>query len=194
MHLLAISPGTGWEAARWERMLGAGLDALLVREKQLEAGPLLDLVRRVQDRAPGLELWVAGRLDVALAAGCGLHAPEAYPDLDPALLPLSRPLHGEDQWPGRRGAFQLLVSPVHAAPGKGEPWGAARLHRFLDGLPARGPRLLALGGMHPAAVTALRHPRLAGVAAIRALWEAADPQRVVAEFRTRWAEGRPGPG
>ncbi len=193
MHLLAVSPGTGWEPGRWRAVLGAGIDALLVREKQLEARPLLDLVRRVQDLSPGLELWVAGRLDVALAAGAGLHAPEAYPDLDPALLPLSRPLHAEAQWPARRGAAQLLVAPVHATPGKGRPWGAARLHRFLDGLPPEGPRLLALGGVDPAAAGGLRHPRLAGVAAIRALWEAPDPRRTVDAFRASW-DGRPGPG
>lgn len=192
MHLLAISPGSGWDAARWRSVLAAGVDALLIREKQLEARPLLDLVRRVQDLAPDLELWVAGRLDVALVAGCGLHAPEAYPVLDPALLPLSRPLHDEGQWQGRCRAAQLLVAPIGAAPGKGQPWGTARLRRFLDALPSTGPRLLALGGMHPAGVAELRHPRLAGVAAIRSLWETSDPQRVAAEFRARWEDALPG--
>lgn len=189
MYILSVSPGEGFAEPRWRAMLGSGIDGLLIRERQLEARPLLELVRRVQDLAPDLELWVTGRLDVALAAGCGLHAPEAYPELDPALLRLSRPLHGEDQWPARGGAAQLLVAPVFTTPGKGRPWGVARLHRFLDGLPADGPRLLALGGIDPTSAAALRHPRLAGVAAIRSLWDAEEPQRVVAAFRTSW-DGR----
>lgn len=185
MHILAISPGLGYEAARWRAVLASGIDGFMVREKHLEAGAMLDLARRVQDLAPGVALWVNGRLEVALAAGCGLHAPEDGPEVDPALLPLSRPLHGEAQWPARRACAQLLVAPVFPSPGKGEPWGAPRLSRFLDGA-AAGPRLLALGGIDPERAGALRHPRLAGVALIRALWEAEDPAGVVARLRAAW--------
>jgi hypothetical protein len=130
-----------------------------------------------------VEIWVAGRLDVALAAGCGLHAPEAHPDLEPGLVPLSRPLHDEGQWPSRQSARQLLVAPVFPSPGKGAPWEPERLHRFLDGLPALGVRLLALGGVNPQNASLIRHPRLAGIAAIRPFWNG-DPTRAVAQFRT----------
>lgn len=186
MFLLGITPGTGWDAPRWRAVLGSGIDGLLVREKQLEARALLDLVHRVQDLAPALELWVAARLDVALAAGCGLHAPEAYPEVDPAMLPLSRPLHSEAQWEARRGSAQLLFAPVLPTPGKGEPWGVRRLHAFLDRLPQAGPRLLALGGVAPGALRDLAHPRLAGAAMIRALWEAPEPARAVVALRAEW--------
>ena len=125
---------------------------------------------------------MTGRLDVAFAAGCGLHAPEAYPELEPGLVPLSRPLHDEGQWGDRLTMDQLLVSPVFASPRKGDPWGADRLHRFLDGVPKSGPRLLALGGVDPLNAPTLRHPRLAGIAAIRPFWEG-DPARAVARFR-----------
>jgi thiamine monophosphate synthase len=182
MILLAITPGHGFEAQAWRRVLSSGVDAFLIREKQLPARALLDAARWCQDVAPGLDLWVAGRLDVAFAAGCGLHAPETHPDLEPGLVPLSRPLHGETQWPSRRIADQLLISPVFPSPGKGEPWGAGRLHRFLDGLPQAGPRLLALGGVDPLNAATLRHPRLAGIAAIRPYW-GAEPDRAVAAFR-----------
>jgi thiamine monophosphate synthase len=128
---------------------------------------------------------VAGRLDVAFAAGCGLHAPEAHPEVEPGLVPLSRPLHDEGQWAARSRADQLLISPIFASPGKGAPWGPERLRRFLDGLPAEGPRLLALGGVTPDGASELRHPRLAGLAALRPFWEG-DPARAVQEFRTAW--------
>ena len=185
MHILAISPGLGFDAPRWKAVLASGIDAFMIREKQLGARALLDLARRTQDLAPNLELWVNGRLDVALAAGCGLHAPEDYPEVDPALLALSRPLHAEDQWGARQSCAQLLVAPVYPSPGKGAAWGVERLRRFLDRC-EEGPRLLALGGVNVGNAAALRHPRLAGAAMIRGLWEAEDPARAVAELRAAW--------
>jgi thiamine monophosphate synthase len=182
MILLAITPGLGFDRQRWQKVLRSGVDAFLIREKQLPARELLDAARWCQDTAPEVELWVAGRLDVALAAGCGLHAPEDHPEVEPGLVSLSRPLHDEVQWDARKAAEQLLVAPVFASPGKGLPWGLARLHRFFDGLPTAGPRILALGGVDPANAPILRHPRLAGLAAIRPFWEG-DPARTVARFR-----------
>jgi len=182
MILLAITPGLGFDRERWAAVLRAGVDGFLIREKQMSPRALLEAAIWCQDTAPEVALWVAGRLDVAFAAGCGLHAPEAHPEVAPGLVPLSRPLHDEDQWARRCHVDQLLVSPVFPSPGKGAPWGAVRLHRFLDGLPAGGPRLLALGGVDPANAAQLPHPRLAGLAAIRPFWEG-DPRRAVAAFR-----------
>ena len=182
MILLAITPGLGFDPRTWRPVLTSGVDAFLIREKELPARKLLEAARWCQDTAPQVALWVAGRLDVAFAAGCGLHAPEAHPDLEPGLVPLSRPLHGEAQWAGRNSADQLMISPIFASPGKGQPWGPERLRRFLDDLPEAGPRLLALGGMEPLNAPAVRHPRLAGIAAIRPFWEG-DPARTVAAFR-----------
>lgn len=182
MKLLAISPGLGCERTRWTEVLRSGVDAFLIREKQLEAKPLLDLVRWCQDTAPELELWVADRLDVALAAGCGLHGGEAYPEVPADLCPLSRPLHAESQWEGRQSSRQLLIAPVFATPGKDTPWGTKRLQRFLDAVPPDGPSLLALGGIDPDTARDLRHPRLSGFAAIRPFWQG-DPRGTVARFR-----------
>jgi thiamine monophosphate synthase len=182
MILLAITPGRGFEPQAWRQVLRCGVDGFLIREKEMPTVDLLAATRWCQDCAPDLPLWVAGRLDVALAAGCGLHAPEAYPKVEPGLLPLSRPLHAEAQWPARAQAEQILISPIFSSPGKGEPWGVARLHRFLDRMPAGGPRLLALGGVEPGIAPTLPHPRLDGLAAIRPFWSG-DPDRVVAAFR-----------
>ena len=182
MILLAITPGLGFDPRAWRRVLTSGIDAFLVREKDLPARALLDAVRWCQDLAPEVTLWVAGRLDVACAAGCGLHAPEHHPAVGPEVVPLSRPLHAEDQWASRQAVAQLLVAPVFFSPGKGEPWGAERLHRFLDDLPSEGPQILALGGVEPTNTSLLRHQRLSGVAAIRPFWQG-DPARAVAAFR-----------
>ena len=186
MFILAISPGRGFDAPRLRAILGSGIDGLMIREKQLEARPLLELVRQVQATAPQVGLWVNGRLDVALAAGCGLHAPEAYPEVSSDLLLLSRPIHSEDQIRARIGCRQLLLGPIYSVPEKGAPWGVERLHQVLDGIPA-GPRILALGGITPTNSAALRHPRLDGIAIIRALMDAPEPRRVVEAFRQSWA-------
>jgi thiamine monophosphate synthase len=182
MILLAITPGLGFDRSHWLPVLRSGVDGFLIREKELSARTLLDAARWCQDAAPDVTLWVGGRLDVACAAGCGLHASEAHPDVEPGLVQLSRPLHAESQWAARPDADQLLVSPIFASPGKGEPWGVERLHRFLDGLSPGGPRLLALGGVDPTRTALIRHPRLAGLAAIRPFW-GGDPVRAVARFR-----------
>ncbi|BDU74631.1 thiamine phosphate synthase [Mesoterricola silvestris] len=186
MFVLAISPGEGFDAPRWSRVLASGVDAFMIREPRLEAAGLLRAARWARDRAPGVELWVNGRLDVALAAGCGLHAGEAHPEVPPGLLPLSRPIHDPAQIPGRAGAVQLILSPIFPVPGKGEPWGAARLGQVLDGMPEAPCRVLALGGIHPANAGALRHPRLAGVALIRGLWSKEDPREVVEGLKGAW--------
>jgi thiamine monophosphate synthase len=47
--------------------------------------------------------------------------------------------------------------------------------------------MLALGGMAPGRIRALRHKRLAGVAMIRALWNAPDPAGTVDALRAEWA-------
>jgi thiamine monophosphate synthase len=182
MILLAITPGLGFDRESWHAVLRSGVDAFLIREKDLSARTLLDAARWCQDTAPHVVLWVAGRLDVALAAGCGLHAPEGHPDIEQGLAPLSRPLHAEDQWAARRTTDQLLISPIFATPGKAAPWGWERCRTFLDGLPAAGPRLLALGGIDPSNAPMVRHPRLTGIAAIRPFWNG-DPARSVAGFR-----------
>lgn len=188
MHLLAISSGAPADRGHWRAVLASGIDALMIREKHLDGRPLLELTRWVQAEAPGVAVWVNGRLDVALAAGCGCHAPEAYPDVPLDLVPLSRPVHDPAQFAHRLACRQLLVSPIFEVPGKGPAWGAARLHAALDALPSTDARVLALGGIQVANLPDLRHPRLAGVAMIRALWESRDPARLVQDLRGAWSE------
>jgi len=179
MFVLAISPGEGLDPSRWERVLASGIHALMIREPAMTAAELLAAARWVRRRAPGLELWVNGRLDVALAAGCGFHAPEAYPDVPGDLVPLSRPIHDPAQIPSRSGARQLILSPVFAVPGKGAAWGVSRLHEVLDAMPEGSFRTLALGGITGENAAGLRHPRLDGIALIRGIWEHPSPGDVV---------------
>lgn len=186
MFILAITPGEGCDEARWRRVLASGIDAVMIREKQMEAQSLLELTRRTQDWVPYLEVWVNGRLDVALATGCGLHAPETYPEVPEGLLRLSRPLHDPKAFGARSAAQQLILSPAFASPGKGPGLGPGTLRGWLETLPTFSGRFLALGGITPENCRELCHPRLGGVAMIRSLWQAPDPVGVVAKLREAW--------
>jgi thiamine-phosphate pyrophosphorylase len=186
MHILAITPGEGLDRARWERVAGSGIDAFMIREPGMDPRELLVAVRWLRDLAPGLGLWINGRLDVALAGRCGLHAPEAYPQVPHGLLTLSRPIHDPDQVPERSGAHQLILSPIFPVPGKGPAWGPGKLRAVLDAMPPVAGRVLALGGISTANAAQLKHARLDGVALIRALWSAPDPALAVAQLRASW--------
>lgn len=188
MFVLGITPGEGLDAARWKRVLASGIDALMIREKQLETRAQRDCVAWVQDQMPELPIWVAGRLDVALACGVGLHVPEVYLEVPVGLVPLSRPLHEESQFQERQRAEQLILSPIFPVPGKGPAWGPARLRHALDELPEAPTRLLALGGITPFNAAQLKHSRLAGLAIMRTLWKSEDPARTVALFRAAWRD------
>jgi len=187
MHILAITPGEGMDRPRWQRVMASNIDAFMIREPGMSPRDLLAAARWVRSLAPGLELWLNGRLDVALAAGCGLHAPEAHPPVPEGLLPLSRPIHRPAQLAERLQGRQVILSPIHPVPGKGPAWGPGRLRAVLDALPAAPARVLALGGITPANAAPLRHPRLDGVALIRGLWAVADPARAVEQLRRAWS-------
>ena len=180
------------DRTQWERVAVSGIDALMIREPRMDPRELLVAVRWLRELAPGLGLWVNGRLDVALAGRCGLHAPEAYPQVPPGLLTVSRPIHDPDQVPERSGAHQLILSPIFPVPGKGPAWGPGKLRAVLDAMPPVASRVLALGGITGANVAQLKHPRLDGVALIRGLWSAPDPALTVASLRAAWRTGEAG--
>jgi len=189
MFILGITPGTGVDLPRWQRVLSSGIDAFMIREPFVSARDLLVAARWVMETNPQVSLWVNGRLDVALAARCGLHTPESYPKVPPGLLPLSSPIHDPAQLPDRAQAHQLLLSPIFMVPEKGPAWGPERLREVLDHLPPMPARILALGGITPSNAAQLRHPRLDGIAVIRALWATPDPGLCVAQLRDAWHPG-----
>jgi len=158
----------------------------MIREPGMAPREQLAVLRWVRSLAPGLDLWLNGRLDVALVAGCGLHAPEAYPPVPEGLLPLSRPIHQPAQLRERLHAQQVILAPIYPVPGKGPAWGPGQLRAVLDALPPAPARILALGGITPANAVPLRHPRLDGVAMIRGLWAVPEPARAVERLRSSW--------
>ncbi|MCL1908817.1 MAG: thiamine phosphate synthase [Holophagaceae bacterium] len=168
----------------------SGIDAVMIREKQLDIRSILELGKRILEIAPNLALWINGRLDVALALGVGFHGGEDYPDVPASLCPLSRPLHSLEQINDRSTVDQLLISPVFEVPGKSSFLGTVGLHNILDNLPPCRAKLLALGGINPENATELQHHRLDGIALIRGIWDSVDPRAAVDRMRATWRRDR----
>ena len=106
----------------------AGLDDIQVREKDLDGGSLLSLVREIRDavRPLGTRVLVNGRPDVALAAGAeGVQLPEEglgvrevrrfFPTL---LIGASRHSVEGVRSAADEGADFVVLGPVFATPGK----------------------------------------------------------------------------
>ncbi|MGN6110543.1 MAG: thiamine phosphate synthase [Kofleriaceae bacterium] len=153
-----------------------------VREKDLEGGPLLDLVRATL--ATGARVVVNDRLDVALAAGAhGVHLPErglAIADARRLIeragrtdFELGTSCHTLDGVRAARdaGAQMIQLGPIWATPNKGAPLGAAALAeaRALLGAEAR---LVAVGGIdRDERARVVLCAGADAVAAIRAIWD-----------------------
>lgn len=215
--MLAISDGRAeadstprFEA--WiEALATARIDAVQIREKQLDDRALYERVVRAVHLAEGrLDVLVNGRADVAVAAGAaGVHLPS---DTVPiarlrrrfgAALLIGQSTHALDEVDAAReaGADYVTYGPVWDTPSKrglGAPTG-------LDGLAAavtRGIPVLALGGVDAGRLAAIHETGAHGAAAIRmlgtpaAIREAADARPVSwhpaaggARFERRGSDG-----
>ncbi|MGD0483118.1 MAG: sulfur carrier protein ThiS [Gemmatimonadales bacterium] len=184
--------GEGRLAERAERLaavLGAEL-AVQLRTRTLEGEAFLRLAREVQATlAPhGSWLVVNDRADVASAAGARAvvsgRAGMGVLDLrraTPGLL-VGRSVHdaAEARAAAAEGADFLIAGAVYATPS--HPGAAPAGLAVVRDAAATGLPVIAIGGM-----TAERTPEVlkagaSGVAAIRALWDAADPAAAARGF------------
>jgi thiamine-phosphate pyrophosphorylase len=169
--------------------LEGGVSFVQVREKDLEAAPLLQITAEIvaearRVRGEKARVVVNGRLDVALAAkAAGVHLPaDGLPVAGVRRQARGRFLVGrsvhalaEARDAAKAGADYLLFGPIFATPGKaayGEPQGVAALRRVLEAV--RVP-VWAIGGITAETAVELRGLPLAGVASIGAIATAPDP-------------------
>lgn len=197
-RLLAVSDGRGARGSdderltRWLRELAAaGVDAVQLREKELDDRRLFSLARRARALLPPpIRLWINGRADVAVAAGAdGVHLPAA--GLPAAALHRRFPGLGiavsthrleEIEQARAAGADWVTFGPVYPTPSKaayGPPPGLEGLRRAAaEGLP-----VVALGGVGLEQLEEVAEAGAVGAAGIRAFAEPAALPALVARAR-----------
>ena len=158
--------------------ISLGVDLIQLREKDLSAGELFDLVTRVVAIALGTDtlILVNDRADIAVAAGAdGVHLTEnSIPsqiirDTFPRELVIGVSTHSlaNAKSAALSGADYIFFGPVFETPGKGEPAGLQSLQQVCQEL--KDFPVIALGGIDPHNVEQIFPTGAAGVAAIRAL-------------------------
>ncbi len=157
--------------------LPAGAAIVQVREKDLDGGALLALVRAAM--AAGARVHVNDRLDVALAAGAaGVHLPERGMSIAdaraiaPAGLEIGCSRHevAAAACAAEAGADLVQLGPIFETPGKGPALGLDALRAARAAIGDRA-RLVAIGGITDRArAAACRAAGADAVASIRAAW------------------------
>jgi thiamine-phosphate diphosphorylase len=183
------------------RAIGAGVDLVQVRERDLEAAALADLVASILAAARGTpaRVVVNDRLDVALACGAdGVHlradsiaVADARRIAPPGFL-VGRSVHSIAEAQSARDADYLIAGAVYPTPSK--PPSTAWLG--VDGLRAIvravSVPVLAIGGITPENSADVAAAGAAGVAAI-GLFERAAPGDAIAAMRRVFDTVKRGP-
>ncbi|HET7251407.1 MAG TPA: thiamine phosphate synthase [Gemmatimonadales bacterium] len=137
---------------------------------------------------PPVRLFVNDRLDIALATrACGVQLSRSglLPEDARRLAPewwIGCSVHSLEEARTARdwGADYLLAGPVyHTAT---HPGGAPLGLGLLSDIVLLGPPVIAIGGMTPERARAATRAGAYGVAAIRAIWDAADPQEAASSL------------
>jgi thiamine-phosphate pyrophosphorylase len=173
--------------------LAAGLSALQVREKDLGAGELAALCRRLRPLTVDAEalLIVNDRVDVALAVGADavqrtstslsvrdmIAVADKRLHIGASVHALQEAIDAESH-----GADWVVFGPVYDTPSKrayGPAQGLARLEAVAR---AVGVPVIAIGGITPERVAEVRAAGAAGVAVISAILEADSPREATLRF------------
>ena len=177
-----------------EAALRGGVDALQLREKDLTTRELVVLGRQLRELCLryGVNLLVNDRIDVAEAiAADGVHLPassfrvkEAKRLLGPhRLVGVSTHSPEEAHRAAAAGADFVVLGPIYDTPSKrpfGTPLGIDGLARATHS--ARGP-IVAIGGIDTKRAPAVAAAGASGLAVIRAILEADDPEAIAVELR-----------
>jgi len=180
-----------------DRVLGAGVDIVQLRQKGLEAGPemrLLETFRAACDKHGAL-LAVNDRADVACAAGADvLHLGQddlplaaARPILGPVPI-IGLSTHSPEQADGAAaaaGADYFCAGPVWTTPTKpGRPAAGLGLVSYVAGLAATRP-WFAIGGIDEVRLADVLEAGATRVVVVRVITEAADPAAATAKLAAR---------
>ncbi|HXR10267.1 MAG TPA: thiamine phosphate synthase [Candidatus Acidoferrales bacterium] len=180
------------------RAAAAGTGWIQIREKDLEARPLMELARFAvaETRATSARVLVNDRLDVALAANAaGVHLGEKSLPLEIVtewrrstgrldfLIGVSCHSVEAARAAERGGADYIFFGPVFATPSKaafGAPQGIERLREVCASV---GIPVLAIGGVNSENARACITAGAAGVAAIRLFQDVADSAELAGRLK-----------
>ncbi len=163
---------------------GGGLRLVQVRERDLPALAVRDLVLDIHDAVPpGTLILLNGRPELALELGCGMHLSSAAP-LPPdgeRPEPWGRAVHdaAEAASASAAGATYLTAGTIFPTPakpgfaGKGLPF----LRQIVEA--ANGVPVYAIGGVDEERIADLRGAGAYGVAVRRVILEASRPGEAV---------------
>jgi thiamine-phosphate pyrophosphorylase len=165
-----------------ERALAAGLPAVQLRDKDLPGRARFHLAECLREatRRAGALLFVNDRVDVARAVGADgvqLGASTLPVDAARALLApgalVGESAHTLDEVRATRADF-VVFGPVYDTPSK-RAYGPPQGGRLYDAVCAAPVPVLAIGGIEPANLAAVRAAGAHGVAVVRAILAAPDP-------------------
>jgi thiamine-phosphate pyrophosphorylase len=159
------------------RNLAAGADWIQIREKDLSARELFELVRRVlaQPNPRGVKILINSRVDVAMAAGAaGAHlpsnspAPHAWRKIAPPGFLLGVSCHSAEEvrTAENEGADYAIFGPVFPPLSKSAQLPPVGLAGLSLAVAAAKIPVLALGGVTRANAAACVEAGAAGVAGI----------------------------
>lgn len=183
-----VTGGRGGGAALHEFLdatLGGAVDVVQLREKRLEARPILELAEIFRERCDkhGVPFILNDRADLALAARAdGVHLGQDDLPVEEARRVLGRhaligrSTHDPEQLRRamREDVDYVAVGPVHATPTKpGRPAAGIEFVR-LAAAEATKP-WFAIGGIAPATIGEVREAGARRVVVMRAITESEDP-------------------
>lgn len=167
-----------------------GVNVVQLREKQMAAGELLVLARRLRQICGSRALlFVNDRVDVAVACEAdGVQLGELSLPLDAARrlagrrLLIGRSVHSVEGAVAAKGADLLVLGTIYAtASHPGEPASGPGLVR--DTVHATSLPVVAIGGITPANAADVVAAGAAGVAVVGAILGAKDPFQAAADMR-----------
>lgn len=180
-----------------DEAMGAGLDLIQIRERDLEAAALRAFVRDVVARAPSAtRVLVNDRADVALAAGAaGVHVRSDGPaasrvrSIGPAAWFVGRSAHTAEECAAAGDADYVIFGTVFPSASKPQGSAIAGVAGLHAACAAAAVPVLAIGGVTPAGGPACRDAGAAGLAAIGAFLPS--PARAILAMRAAWNETDP---
>jgi thiamine-phosphate pyrophosphorylase len=193
LRLIAITDdlrdGVAGLTGRAAAAVRGGATMVQVRLKLSDARSMLEVARSLIAALP-VPVIINDRVDVALAAGAaGVHLgaddmpASAARRIVPPGFTIGVSVGGDEEVAGAACADYVGIGPLFATSSKADAGAVIGVAEFSRLANAVGVPSVAIGGIAPETVSQLRGAGAAGVAVIRAVMSAVDPERAARAIR-----------